>query len=482
MKPTNLLFILSDQHNAAISGCYGDSIVQTPNLDRLAERGTRFDCAYTPSPICVPARASLATGRYVHEIGYWENATPYDGNVPGWGHRLKAQGYVVESIGKLHYRSADDDSGFVQSHDAMYVVDGTGDVLSLIRDDAPFRNSRPGVEAAGPGDSTYLQYDTRIADRACQWLDEHQRDDKPWVLFVSFVLPHPPYIAPQHLFERYLPQALPYPPQWRYEDWPQHPAIDYMRRFFSFDEPFVEETIRRLLAAYYGMCTYLDDQIGRVLAAVNDSGMESSTRIIYTSDHGEHLGGRGIFGKFSMYDESARIPLVIAGPDVPAGEAVHTPVSLVDCFPTILDAVGCQPDERDADLPGQSLWDTANHEDTDRSVLSEYHAVGTQQATFMLRDARYKYIHHMGTAPQLFDMQADPDELVDLGADTGYAALCRSYEARLRTSLDPEAVNARVKADQEARIAQYGGRETVIARGFFQNSPIPGEAPRYSKS
>ena len=480
MKSTNLLFILSDQHNASVTGCYGNSIVRTPHIDHLAEGGTRFNCAYTPSPICVPARASLATGRYVYEIGYWENATSYEGRVPSWGHRLKTQGYHVDSIGKLHFRSQDDDCGFVQSHEAMYVVDGIGDVLSAIRDDPPIRNSRPGVEAAGPGDSTYLQYDAQIADRACQWLAEHQQDEQPWALFVSFVLPHPPYIAPQNLFDQYLAADLPFPPQWRYEDWPQHPAMEYMRRFFSFDQPFSEETIRRLIAAYYGMCTYLDGQIGKVLSALKESGMESDTRIIYTSDHGEHLGGRGIFGKFSMYEESARVPLILSGVDVPAGKAVNTPVSLVDCFPTIVDAVGCPPDERDHDLPGSSLWDIVNSDDADRVVLSEYHAVGTEQATFMLRDQRYKYIHQVEAAPQLFDLQNDPDELADLAQDADQTSLCQTYEAQLRERLNPEAVNAQARADQAARIEAFGGRDAVITRGFFQNSPAPGEKPKFS--
>ncbi|MAS38002.1 MAG: sulfatase [Anaerolineaceae bacterium] len=481
MKPTNLLFILSDQHNAGVTGCYGNPVVQTPTLDALANQGTRFECAYTPSPICVPARAALATGRYVHQIGYWENATPYDGAVPGWGHRLRENGFRVDSIGKLHFRSAADDNGFDQSHDALYVVDGLGDLLSAIRDDVPFRNARPGVEAAGGGDSTYLQYDARIADQARQWLTEHQDDEQPWALFVSFVLPHPPYMAPPHLYERYLAMDLPFPAQWRPEDWPQHPAMDYMRRFFSFDEPFAEDTIHRLLAAYYGMCTYLDEQIGRVLDALQTTRMAANTRIIYSSDHGEHLGGRGIFGKFSMYEESARVPLIIAGPDVPAAKVVRTPVSLVDCHPTILEAVGCPPAEADADLPGQSLWQIAQADDTDRVVLSEYHAVGTEQASFMLRDRRYKYMHHVDKTPQLFDMQADPDELVDLAQDAAHEGLCQTYERKLRTLLDPDAVNAQAKADQAEKVRQHGGREAVIARGFFQNSPVPGEKPRFSR-
>ena len=417
MKPGNLLFILSDQHNASVSGCYGHPMVQTPHLDALAAGGTRFDCAYTPSPICVPARAALATGRHVHEIGYWDNATPYDGRVPSWGHRLKAQGFRVKSIGKLHFRSRDDDNGFVNSHQAMYVVDGIGDLLSAIRDDAPQRNSRPGIEAAGPGKSSYQGYDAHIADQACLWLAEHRHDERPWVLFVSFALPHPPYIAPRPYYDLYSPDDLPLPPQWQFDDWPQHPVIDHMRRFFSFDQPFPEATIRRLNAAYYGMCSYLDAQIGRVLATLRDAGLESSTRILYTSDHGEHLGGRGIFGKFSMYDESARVPLILAGPDVPASKTIKTPVSLIDCFPSVLAAVACPADEADADLPGQSLWDIARSENTDRSVLIEYHALGTQQASYMLRDQRFKYVYHVGAPPQLFDMQDDPDELHDLAQE-----------------------------------------------------------------
>ena len=476
MKPTNLIFILSDQHNAAITGCYGNSIVQTPHIDSLAERGTRFASAYTPSPICVPARASLATGRYVHDIGYWENASPYDGAVPSWEHRLKTHGYHVDSIGKLHFRSADDDNGFVESYDAMYVVDGVGDVLSAIRQDAPIRNSRPGIEAASSGDSSYLRYDARIAERACAWLAKHKYDEKPWVLFVSFVLPHPPYIAPQNFHDLYPSDVLPLPLQWRAEDWPRHPVITHMRRSFSFDVPFSEETLRRLNAAYYGMCTYLDEQIGKVLAALDDNDLTAHTRTIYTSDHGEHLGGRGIFGKFSMYDESARVPLIAAGPEIPAGRVVNTPVSLVDCFPTILESVGCSSDVDDHDLPGRSLWEIASSEDTNRTVLSEYHAIGRERASFMLRDQHYKYVYHVDAPEQLFDMQSDPNELTDLAQDSATFNLCQSYEAQLREMLDPEAVDVQAQTEQAARVEQFGGREAVIRRGFFQNSPAPGES------
>jgi len=255
VNPTNLLFILSDQHIRNVTGCYGHPLVQTPNIDTLARRGTRFANAYTPSPVCVPARACLATGRYAHQIGSWSNAFPYDGTVPSWGHRLKAQGHQVDSIGKLHFRSNDDDNGFTQEIDPMYVKDGWGDLLHCLRHDPVFRHNRHVVQEAGPGDSSYLRYDARNADNACRWLAHHTNDDKPWALFLSFVCPHPPHIAPEELYNLYPLDEVPPPPQWQHEQWPDHPAINYLHRYFDYDKPFTETELRKLSAAYYGCCT-----------------------------------------------------------------------------------------------------------------------------------------------------------------------------------------------------------------------------------
>ncbi len=481
MQPTNLLFILSDQHNRNMAGCYGHPVVQTPHLDRLAARGTRFTAAYTNCPICVPARAALATGRYVHQTGHWDNAFPYAGTPPSWGHRLREQGFRVDSIGKLHFSTPQDDHGFMQEIDPLHVVDGVGDILGCIRDNPPFRDKTKGIREAGPGDSTYLQYDARNTEHAMQWLDQHGTTDQPWVLFLSFVCPHPPYIAPPALYDLYPPEDIPLPPQWHPRDWPDHPALDYFRRFFGISAGFDEATIRRVSAAYYGVCTYLDQQIGRVLDRLETLGLVDTTRIIYTSDHGESLGARGLFGKFTMYEEAAGIPFLMAGPDVPAGRVCRTPLSLVDCFPTVLEAVGAVPASVDADLPGESLWAIAQAPDRDRTIFSEYHAVGSRNAIFMLRDARYKYVHYMGDPPQLFDLEHDPQELSDLASSPAHQPILRRFEQQLRAMLDPEAVNDRAKADQRARIAMFGGETAVRARGAFDNSPVPGEAPAFRK-
>ncbi len=479
MKPTNLLFILSDEHTRDILGCYGHPMVKTPNLDALAARGTLFSNAYTNCPICVPARASLATGRYVHQIGFWDNGIAYDGSVPSWGHRLKENGHGVDSIGKLHFKSAENDNGFVEEHEPLHVVDGVGDILGCIRENPPFRKKRFGILEAGPGDSTYLQYDALNADKACEWLQEHVNDEKPWCLFLSFACPHPPYISPRRLFEDYPLEAVPLPAQWHPDDWPMHPALDHFRRYFDFAEPFTEEQIRQLTASYLATCTFLDEQIGRVLGQMESIGLNERTRVIYSTDHGENLGARGLFGKFTMYDESAAVPFIIAGPDVPIGERCETPVSLVDCYPSVLEAVGVEAGNNEGSLPGRSLWQTAKEENQDRTVFSEYHAVGSRYAYYMLRDRKYKYIYYVEEEPQLFNLLEDPEEVNDLAGREDYRPVLDRFERELRSILDPEATDRRAKEAQRATVEAYGGEDAMRKRGAFDNSPVPGESPKF---
>ena len=197
-------------------------------------------------------------------------------------------------------------------------------------------------------------------------------------------------------------------------------------------------------AAYYGLCSFLDHNVGQVLAALDDGGLTADTRIIYTSDHGECLGNRGIWSTSVMYEESVGVPLIVAGADLPEGAVVETPVSLVDCYPTIVEGVGETLSEADCALPGRSLIDLASHDEPDRVVFSEYHAGGSITGFFMVRNGRWKYVHYEGLAAQLFDLEADPGEEKDLANDADYADVRAACEAKLRTIADPEAVNARV--------------------------------------
>jgi choline-sulfatase len=475
----SVLFINSDQHCRTVAGCYGNPVVRTPNLDRLAARGTRFTHAYCPTPICVPSRASLATGRYAHRIDSWDNATPYIGTeAPSWGHRLTTQAHKVTTIGKLHYRRVDDPSGFPDQRLPMHVLDGTGDLYGLLRRDMPVRpQSRGQVLEAGPGEVEYTRYDRAIAQAAADWLrNEGPREVRPWALFVSFTYPHFPLRVPEAYFNLYPPESLPMPVQWQPQEWPRHPVLVLKRHQQALDQPFDEQAIRRALAAYYGMVTFLDEQIGLVLRALDESGQADRTRIIYTTDHGDQLGDHGLWWKSSMYEGAVGVPMIVAGPDVPDGKVSQTNVSLVDCFPGIVEAVGAELTPEDADLPGESIFRLAQQADRSRTVFSEYHAIYSPSGIFMIRNERYKYVHYVGYPPQLFDLIADPHETRDLAGDPRHADALAACERELRAICDPEQVDRRAQADQWRRIDAAGGREAVLAGGVkVPYTPAPDE-------
>lgn len=480
MQPQNLLYIMSDQHNPQITGCYGNQVVQTPHLDELAARGTRFAHAYCATPICVPSRASFATGRYGFQLGAWDNAAPYTGaEAPSWGHRLTAQGHQVTTIGKLHYRATDDPNGFPDERLPMHVLDGVGDLYGLLRGESPVRpQSRQQIFAARAGESEYTRYDRAVAQASVRWLGEEARQyDQPWCLFVSFVTPHFPLVVPEEYFKRYPPESLPMPVQWRSDDWPHHPVLDIYRCLQALDEPVEEAAIRNAMAAYYGLVTFMDEQVGHVLWALDEAGLRETTRVIYTSDHGEQLGAHGLWWKSTMYDGCAAVPLIAAGPDVPAGKVVNTNVTLLDSFPTIVESVGASLTPEDADLPGESLWAIARAADRDRIVFSEYHAVYSPTGLFMIRDARYKYVYYAdGYPPQLFDLVADPNEEHDLADDPRYADVRARCHQHLAAICDPEAVDRRAKADQQRRIEAGGGVDAIRAGGVkIPYTPAPVE-------
>ena len=483
MKSTNTLWIMSDEHNKRVLGCYGHEQIRTPNLDALAARGTRFTSAYTNCPICVPARASFATGEHVNRIRYWDNAIAYDGRVPTWGHRLMAQGHRVTSIGKLHYLDSEPKrNGFDEEILPLHIVNGVGDLLGLIRDELPRRpgSAKLGPEA-GPGESEYTQYDRAIAESTVQWLREaaSRQSERPWALYVGFVSPHFPLIAPQQFYDMYPEDSVPWPEMYGADERPSHPFIDAMRKCLCFDEPFDAPMVRRAIAAYMGLVSFLDHNVGQILKALEDTGLAENTRVVYTTDHGDNLGARGLWGKSTMYEESAGIPLILAGADVPAGNVCDTPVSLVDAFQTFVHALGARPDERDVGLPGHSLLDIAQGYVPQRTVLSEYHAAGAVTGSYMIRHGRYKYIYYVGLPPMLFDLEADPHERNDLGRSEGYAAVLRECEARLRTLVDPEAADAQARADQRSYIEKHGGTDAILKRGTFRYSPPPGTKASY---
>lgn len=463
MPARNLLILMSDEHNARMMGCAGHPLAKTPNLDALAARGTRFVDAYTSCPICVPARASFATGRYIHDIGYWDNSIAYDGKVPSWGHRLQEAGVRVESIGKLHYRREEDPIGFDKQHIPMHITDGVGMIQLSIRKQFPEfvpppRRRAAIAENASAGESEYTRYDRRVADIAAQWLTDAAGASEPWVLFVSFVTPHYPLIAPKEFFDLYPVSAMPDAKFGPGSGYQPHP---WLADLIAGGAPKNEDQ-RVAYAAYLGLISFMDAQVGRVLGALDAAGLRDSTRVIYTSDHGENAGARGLWGKSNHYQEAVAIPLMIAGAGVPSGATCETPASLVDVYPSVLDAVGLPPER--GDLPGTSLFELARKpDDLDRIAFSEYHAAGSPSASYMLRKGRFKFIYYVGFAPELFDLEADPEETSNLAARPDHAGIVRDLEAELRTIVDPEQEDRRANEAQRELIESRGGPDKVMA-------------------
>lgn len=485
MPGMNFLYIISDQHTRGVTGCYGDPIVKTPNMDRLAARGTRFSRGYTPAPICAPARVSAATGLYTCDHHCWDQAHPYDGRLPSWGHRLSAQGHEVVSVGKQHFRSTEDDYGFTEEALPMHLHLGMGDLVGCQRNPPEPRTGmhRLAIDV-GPGESPYTRQDRKVAEYAADWIaTKASACDKPWAMTVGFILPHFPLFAPQEFYDPYPLNKMPLPRLYEAGDAPTHPVLRTLHETWNYDDFFDDDdTVRRNIAGYCACVSYVDAQVGRVLDALDASGLTDETCVVYTSDHGDSLGNRHMWGKFTMYEESIGVPFIVAGPGIPMNAVNHTPVSLVDIFPTAVDCVGLPLSVEDQErLPGASLLAISRGGSIDRDLLSEYHAAGSVTGIFGLLHDKWKYVHYEGYQPQLFDREADPGEVSDLGGDPNYREVIAMCHERLLRMVDPAATNRRAFADQRALIARYGGLETcrklseeVQKLGF---TPPPDDVP-----
>lgn len=470
-KKPNVLLLMADEHQAAALSCLHHPVVKTPNLDRLAARGTLFENAYTPCPICVPARAALATGQYVHQCGYWDNAMAYDGRIPSWMHVLKERGVPAVSIGKQHYRRVEDPVGFSEQILPLNIFGGVGQVWGSIRDPLPQQPHRhPMLGEIGAGYSKYNKFDENVAATAAEWLGKAERS-KPWMAFVSFVAPHFPLVVPQQYLDLYDPATVPWPPLRTDTGYVQHPWVARMEAFQDNDVEFKTDSERRLaIAAYYALCTFVDAQVGKVLDALEETGQAENTIVIYCSDHGETLGMRNRWGKQVLYGEATRIPLILAGPRVPRGRLDKTPVSLIDLPPTICDGLGIP---KSPEWVGTSLLELLSKPDNpDRIVFSEYHAVASPSGGFTVANAKWKYDLYVGYPPELFDLKNDPLETRNLAGDPRYSDVEARMHAHLMAICDPAEVDRHAKEDQNKLVASFGGPEVAATIGPKGASPV----------
>ncbi|MEO0329803.1 MAG: sulfatase-like hydrolase/transferase [Pseudomonadota bacterium] len=471
MTDKNFLILCSDEHATGALSCRGHPIIKTPILDRLADTGTTFTRAYTPSPICVPARASLATGLQVHESRCWSSAEPYYGQHRSWMHDLRDVGRNTVSIGKLHFRSGQDDNGFADEILPMYLTnEGKGWPQALIRDPLPgYPEAEEMARDIGPGETSYSHYDRNIADLAVKWLEENKMAD-PWTLFVSFISPHYPLTAPQEFYDMYRDVKLPDP----IED-PQidaHPVLREMRKFWDYDDYFDHKSRDTAIRSYYGLCSFLDHNIGKVLEGLKNSAQLENTIILYISDHGEMLGNHGFWAKSVMYEDSVGVPMILSGPGIPQAKN-QTPVSLTDVATTARHLAGIPTAKPTKPWQSTNLIDIATNSNEDRFVFSEYHDGGSPTGFYMIRWKDWKYIYYASSsAPQLFNLSDDPIEMNNLAELKSCQQIIQTMHGHLVTVLDPEAINKQAFADQAKVIEANGGREAILEIPSFNYTPI----------
>jgi len=475
MSGKNVLVIMSDEHARSVMGAYGNSLVHTPTLNTLAYEGVRFDNAYTPSPICVSARACFATGTPVFENRCWSSAEPYYGQQRSWMHRIRDSGHEVVSIGKLHYRSADDDLGFTEQIHPMYLANnGVGWPQALLR--KPIGEFLDTVEMSsqlGPGETHYTQYDRKITKAAVNWLQHRTSlQSSPWVMFVSFICPHYPLSAPEAFFNLYKDIDIPTPHSNDSNVRIEHPVINVMRQFWDYADYFNQESEQIGLKNYYGLCSFLDDNISQVLAALKQGGHVDNTQIIYTSDHGDMLGNHGIWGKCYMYEDSVGIPLLISGAGIES--AINsTPVSLTDIGATIEQTVTGESRVSSNDWRCRSLHQYIDSPDPGRSVISEYHDGGSPCGFYMLRKGQWKLVYFSeGHPPLFFDMENDAKEQHNLAGIAEYADVQEMLTKKLFEILDPEEVNRMAFSDQQKISTELGGPEKIRAMASFNHTPV----------
>ncbi len=339
MSQANILLILSDQHAGSVSGPYGHPIVQTPNMDRLAAEGTVFENNYCNSPICVPSRMSLMTGLHLRHNQIWDNGAPLPSDTVTWAHQLKAAGYDVVLSGKMHFRGLDHLHGFR----AQLAYDINAQNLPHIRswDEGLEVRAEPSTSIkAEAGRSKEVEADDAVTAAALNYLRDPARQEQPWAMVAGYVAPHPPFVVPQQYLDLYPPDEMPLPeiPDGHLES--LHPAYQRQMAWRGWQPGGIpDENIRRARAVYYGLVTYLDDQIGLLLDALDETGQREDTVVIYMSDHGELLGEHGLWYKCNFYEGSAHVPLIIAGVGK-AGQRIPAVTSNVDLTATLLDLAG----------------------------------------------------------------------------------------------------------------------------------------------
>ena len=467
----NIIWIQSDQHNPSIIGAYGDPIVETPNLDNLAANGTIINNAYCASPICVPSRMSAITGRYPHETQVWTNDQTLNSAFPTIAHSLGSVGYIPVQLGRMHFNGIDQFHGFseriVGDHSPNYPGSPRQVNHGVLQGTAG--PSRISLEKSGKGQNAYEVHDEEVAEKANLYFTNLQKEQKfkknntPFFISIGLMLPHQPFVARSKDFNKYdgkvgLPKFASEPIE------NCHPYIQWWRRRTGI-ESVSENEIIRARTAYWALCDRTDALIGKILSSLKENKLLDNAVVIYTSDHGEQLGERGLWWKQTFYENSAKVPAIISWPKkLPKGQILNNVINQFDLNSTLLDIVKAPSLPRSQ---GRSLLEMLqnNGEGWNNTAFSEYcmddsdtsrsfsanlggkdiHAKSGGVQNRMIRQDNWKLNYYHGYDPELFNLEDDPLEKNDLCKDKSFSGIKSTLMDQIFDGWDPNQIRSQMR-------------------------------------
>ena len=466
-RPLNVLWLMSDQHSIRALGCYGNGIVQTPRLDRLAAEGLTFEHAYCSYPVCVPARFTMLTGRYPHHHGATGNTTPLPLRERTVAHHFGQAGYATAFLGKMHPVDAQT-HGFDYYMDMGHYYDYLGPKTRVFTeamgaDDSgsgsPWltmyfdQDRSPWVDPNAPRQLLALNppevldepdhFESFIARETIRFMRTYR--DEPLFMVASFLKPHNPF-APPTEYDTYRPEDMPDVPVLP-GDLERIPSQARPKPYPGAGTPEGDAWQRRFMAKYYGNVTHLDACIGRVLDALDELGLAENTLVLYTTDHGDMQNEHGLRGKFNFFEPSANIPLIARLPGrIPAGQRTAALVDQADFAPTLLEMCGVSPANHSRPVDGASflpvLQDPA--QPGKEFAFGEF-GLNSGRPFYMRRSARWKYIYYTAPNPprpgeeiadadpteELYEPATDPGEMRNLAGDPAYVDILTEQRAKL---------------------------------------------------
>jgi choline-sulfatase len=481
-RTPNILVVMADQLAPSALPCHGDPVTRAPAVSALAETGVVFDAAYTGSPLCAPARASLLTGQLPSRTGAYDNAAAFSSEIPTIAHYLRRAGYRTVLSGKMHLCGPDQLHGFEERLTTdIYPADfGWTPDWQRPEHRPHWYHDMSSVVDAGPCiRSNQLDFDDEVAFAAERALYGHIRsgDERPFCFVVSFTHPHDPYAIGQEWWDLYQDADIPMPLVGHHD----HDVTSHERRLrhvcATDDIEITHEQTRSALQAYRGAISYVDQHIARLLDVLRETGRLDDTVVVLTSDHGDMLGERGLWYKMSFFEGSARVPLIVSAPGRFEPGRVSTPVSTLDLLPTLVALThGGDLSGVVGNLDGRSLVPLLSGESTDRDpVVAEYLAEGAIAPIVMVRLGDLKLVHSPADADQLYDLSTDPLERDNLVDDPAYADRLAELKAEVAARWDLAELDRQVRESQQRRHAVVD----ALAHGA---QPLWDFAPAYDAS